>query len=355
MKKTLSGLLALSLVLALAVPALAQPMESGLILSARVVAKEERALKAPVTGELLPFTLRAGDAVPAGGLLLSLQPKSAYAQVNGTVAAVYAQAGDSADGAVERFGSVLAIEHTDRYEIQASVYTGYNSTANRTLYVGTPVYLRSANEKHFADGLITQVSAGSFTVAVIGGDLVYTQDVKVYREPDYGDRSRLARASLSLVPPAVVTASGTILSMAVKPGDAVKAGDLLFTYVPDVLEAGLRGKPEATLLRAPEDLIINQLNVTQGASVQKDQVLLTAYPAGRYQLMGQVEEGDVGRLTPGDTVQVRFEELGLEPLPATVASVSPLGSQDDTSKYTVYFDFDAPEGVLIGMHATVER
>lgn len=355
MKKILSGLMALGLALVLPLSAPAETLGNDLIVSARVVAREEWALKAPVSGELLPFTLREGDAVSAGALLLEVQPKSVYAQVNGTVAAVYAQAGDSADGAVERFGSVLAIEHQDRYEIHANVYTGYNSATNRNPYVGTRVYLRSANEKHFAEGVITSVSGRNITVAVLGGDLVYTEDVKIYRESTYEDKSRLARAELSVVPPALVSAGGTILSMEVKPGDAVQAGELLFTYVPDALEAGLRGKEDATRLTAPADLIVKQLHVTQGASVQKDQALLTAYPAGLYQLMGQVEEGDVARLAPGEAVQVRFEELGLGPIQATVASVSPLGSQEDTSKYTVYFDFEVPQGVLIGMHATVEK
>ena len=359
MKKIFSGLwalcLAFSLCLAPFAPALSQTAGNDLILSARVIAKEEWALKAPASGNLLPYTLREGDAVAAGSVLFDLQPKSVYAEAEGAVAAVYARAGDSADGAVNRFGSVVAIEHADRYEIKANYFSGYNSTANRTLYVGTPVFLLSVNEKHSAQGVITSVSGPNFTVAVMGGDLVFTERVKIYRDPSHEDKYRLARGDLSLVPPALATASGTILSVAVKPGDPVKPGDLLFTYVPDALEASLRNSPDATRLTAPDDLIIHQILVSQGAAVQKDQTLITAYPAGQYQLLGQVEEGDVARLVPGDRVSVRFEELGLDPIEATVASVSPLGSEEDTSRYAVYFDFEAPQGVLIGMHGTVER
>lgn len=45
--------------------------------------------------------------------------------------------------------------------------------------------------------MITAAGGGSFTVQVLGGDLVYTQDVKIYREPDYDSKTLLARASLS--------------------------------------------------------------------------------------------------------------------------------------------------------------
>ena len=41
---------------------------------------------------------------------------------------------------------------------------------------------------------------------------------------------------------------------------------------------------------------------------------------------------------------------------ATVVSVSPLGTDNgEETTYTVYLSFTAPEGVWLGMHATLER
>ena len=327
----------------------------GLIVSVRVIAPYEIALKAPASGNLAPFTLRAGDTVKAGDTVLTVEPQKVYAEVDGTVAAIYAQAGESADAAAERYGSVLVIERVDRYEVKANVRTGYNSTINRNPYVGTKVYLRSANEKNFADGLITAVDGRNITVAVIGGDLVFTEDVKIYRTPDYRNNSLLARSSLSVVAPATATASGTLISMDVKENDPVKAGDLLFTYVPDVLDPVRRGRPDATAVKAETDLVIADINVNQGAGVQEGQSLLIAYPAKEFQLSGQVEEADLKRLHPGDNVSVRFEELGLGPVEATLATIASLGSDEDPSQFRVYFDFVAPEGVTFGMHGTVEK
>ena len=199
------------------------------------------------------------------------------------------------------------------------------------------------------------MNGAQFTVQVLGGDLVFTEDVKIYREPDYGNKTLLARAELSIVQPYAVSASGTVTDMAVQPGDVVHPGDYLFSYVPDVLDPALRGAQNPTAVTAPQALIVTEVSAVPGASVQKDQALLTAIPAGTYRLKAQAAEGDVGRIAAGDEMTVTFDELDLAPVTATVTAVDPLGdSGEDSSRYTVWLDFEAPEGVLPGMHATVQ-
>lgn len=328
----------------------------GLVLSATVQAKREIALKAPASGELAPYTLRAGDTVAAGETLFTVEPKCVYADIDGTVADVYANAGDIADAAVSRYGAVLKLNYTDRYELVLNMRTGYNNVENRDISIGMPVYLRSASETYrYADGVITGLDGSSFTVQVIGGDLRYNQDVKVYREPDYANNTLMGRGKQSIIAPYDVTASGTIVEMAVKKGDTVKAGDLLFSYVPDALEPETRGKADATAVKADDALIVNAISVTQGASVQKGQALATAYYVGDYELLAQVEEGETARLHVGDVMSVRFEELDIKAVEGTVTAIGMLGSEGDVSKYVVQLDFEAPEGVWLGMHATVEK
>lgn len=221
--------------------------------------------------------------------------------------------------------------------------------------MGTPVYLRSANEKHFADGRITAVNGSQFTVQVLGGDLVYTEDVKIYREPDYNNKTLLARAELSIVQPYAISASGTLTDLAVRPGDEVHPGDYLFSYVPDVLGPALRGEANPTAVTAPQALIVTEVSVLPGASVQKDQALLSAIPAGTYRLKAQATEADVDRIAAGDEMTVSFDELDLPPVTATVTAVDPLGDGgEETSRFAVWLDFEAPDGVLPGMHATVQ-
>ena len=63
--------------------ALAQ--EDTLILTAVVEGRETLALKAHASGELLPFTVRTGDAVSAGETLFTVEPVKVYAPIDGTV------------------------------------------------------------------------------------------------------------------------------------------------------------------------------------------------------------------------------------------------------------------------------
>ena len=327
---------------------------AGLMFTATVEPARELALKAPASGELEPFTLKAGDVLAAGDVLFAIQPQTLYAEADGTVAAVYVAAGDAADGAMNRYGAAMRIDYTERYQFTGSVANSRNTVENRDLHVGTPVYFRSDDKEEFADGVITQVDGRSFTAQVIGGDLDFTERVDVYRLPEYTDASLLAEGRLTAIAPYSVAASGTVLSVNVKPGDTVKAGDPLLTYVPDALAPDLRTLAKATQVTADSACVVLSLSAQQGGSVQKGQPLATVCQLGDYQLVIHAEEGDIGRFAPGTVMQVTFEELDLPPVEATVTGTGVLGAAGDVSTYPVYLAFEAPEGVLLGMHATVE-
>lgn len=352
-----SALIPLALALCLAAAPVSALSENAgtLILSATVEPAAEIALKAPASGELAAFSVKSGDCVQKGSALFSVEPKRVYAEVNGTVAIVYAQKGDSADAAMTRYGAVMQIDYEDRYVLRCVNSSAYNSAENRDLYVGAPVYLRAANERSFADGVITAVSGKSFTVQVLGGDLVFTQDIKVYREPDYSSRSLLARAKLESVPPYAVAASGAVTDMAVRRGDAVRAGDYLFSYVPDALEPSLLQLASPTAVTADAEWIVLDVQVKQGASVQKGQLLATVCALGDYRLQASVEESDLRRVAVGDRMTVRYEESGAPDTVATVTSIGALGSGGDVSSYAVYLAPEHTRGALPGMHATVEK
>ena len=326
------------------------------LLVATVTAGEEVAILAPHSGELAPFTLKPGDTVDAGETLFLIKPLSMYAEVDGTVAAVRAGDGQSATGAVSRYGAVLQIEHENRYELLLSTNTGYNSAINRDLWVGTPVFLRAVNGRRFGLGNITSVSGTRFQVTIQNGDLLFDEEVRVYREEDYSATALLGRAKPSLVPFYQVSVSGTILSMKVQRGDKVRQGDLLFTYVPDSLSPEQRA--QAGQAHSGETLIISSVSATPGDSVRQGQVLARGYRPASMQLTAQADEKDILSLSPGTAASVYFEEMGLGPIPALVSGTAALSSGDDPddalARYSVTFDFEAPAAVLFGMHATVQ-
>ncbi len=337
-------------------PAMAQ--EDSLILTATVEAVQTVALNAPASGQLAPFTVRTGDVVSAGETLFNVEPVKVYAPIDGTVSAVFAKAGDIAAGVTARYGAVMYIDYEERWQLMGSTRTGTDRAENRDVRIGQQVYLRSNNEENFADGIVTAMdsSSGSITVQVLGGDLKYNHTIKVYRTPDYDYNALIARGSLSTVAPYAVSASGTITDVAVSGGDAVKAGDYLFSYVPDELAPERRGAKDATAAKAGADWIVTGVNVQPGSSVQKDQPLLTAVKLNDYELVAQAEEDETGRIAVGDVFSVCFEELDIASVEATVTAISPLGSAgDDVSTYTVRLSFSVPEGVWPGMHATAER
>ena len=353
MKKTRMTALLLAMVMAL-VPSLALAGET--LLMATVTAGEEIAVTAPHSGELAPFTLRVGDTVNMGSALFIIKPRSMYAEADGTVAIVHAGDGQSASGAVSRFGAVLQIEHENRYELVINMRTGYSSAENRDLWAGTPVYLRAVNGNHFGLGTITSVSGSSFKVSIESGDLLFDEEARAYRTLDYDAKALLGRAKPSLVPPHQVAVSGTILAMKAQRGDKVRQGDLLFTYVPDTLSPEQRAQAGKAL--ADEALVISSISAVPGASVQQGQLLAKGYPLSAMQLIARAEEKDILSLSPGTLATVYFEELGLGPIPAQVSGTSALGMGDDLndgiSRYEVTFTFEAPQEVLFGMHATVQ-
>ena len=268
MKRILTFVLLLSLCL---VPAFAQASSPALLLTGTVVTLQPIAVKAPATGELAPFSVRTGDTLSTGDVLFSVEPVNVYAPIDGTVCAVYIAPGDIAAGVSARYGALMYIDYEERYQLQVNTRTGVDKAENRDVRIGQQVYLRSNNEANFANGIITSAdpATGNFTVQIIGGDLVFNHTIKVYRPPDYDYNATIARGTISTVAPYAVTAAGTVTDVAVTAGQQVKAGDLLFSYVPDELAPERRGNSDATTVKAEGEWIVTSVAVQQGASVQR--------------------------------------------------------------------------------------
>jgi RND family efflux transporter MFP subunit len=83
---------------------------------------------------------------------------------------------------------------------------------------------------------------------------------------------------------------------------------------------------ERTQLKAPFDgvLIAGDLAPSKGMPVQRGQALLTVAPAQGYKVVAEVDEQDVTVLAAGQSARVLFAGLLQEPLPFTVTRISPV-------------------------------
>ena len=83
---------------------------------------------------------------------------------------------------------------------------------------------------------------------------------------------------------------------------------------------------ERTQLKAPFDgvLIAGDLAPSKGMPVQRGQALLTVAPAQGWKVVAEVDEQDVTVLAAGQSARVLFAGLLQEPLPFTVTRISPV-------------------------------
>ena len=109
-------ILALSLVLCLALPAMAWAEEESapqavLVATGSVAAGDGVvSVEAPFGGTVAQIDVGEGDRVSQGDVLFSMDTVSVYAPVSGTVRGILVQRGDSAAVVAAQYGALLYIE-----------------------------------------------------------------------------------------------------------------------------------------------------------------------------------------------------------------------------------------------------
>jgi len=150
----------------------------GATANASIVAPETAKITAPFAGTLLPFDLVSGDAVTAGDTLFTLDTTPVYAALDGTVAAVFAAAGDDAAGVSAHYGALAVIEPEYPLYISADTDDAYDNDDNKYIHAGEMLYLKRNDEK--GTGRVTSVDGKYYTV-------VPSYDVKEIDHTGAGD------------------------------------------------------------------------------------------------------------------------------------------------------------------------
>ena len=354
--KTIRLLLICMLLCSFTLGAVAQEMETELVMHATVEGKEEIALQAPASGLLAPFALNLGELIKSNATIFSIEPKIVYAPINGEVTSILINHGSDLAAAEVRYGSAMQISYENSYILNAHTAQGHYSEENRDLHQGMTVYLRDRDKEQFATGRITNFDNGAYTVEIINNEFEYFDYVKIYRDAEYSSSALIGEDSpIRIEPYAINVQQGTVKEVFVKEGDIVKLGDPLFSYVPDALPINQVPEGEISVV-ALEDYILSSVSVAQGANVAKDQVLATVYKVNDFQLVASIEENELSQVKIGDTFKVSFDAFKDKEVEATVSNISYVGKeQGERVIYPVYLTFEVFEGVGIGMSATVTK
>ena len=305
-----------------------------------------------VTIEEIP--VREGEAVTADTVIARLKTTKVYAAEDGTVTAVFGQPGDSAETLAERYGAVMYLEGKYTMYVSASTSKAFEAKANYIVHAGEEVYLVSRTRT--ADrgtGLITSVDGSSFTVLVTSGDFFLTDNIVVSREENHAAESRIGRGNLTRISPRAVTGSGTILSVAVQPGEEVRQGQLLFETIDASFDSPELARAE---VKAGVDGVVASISATQGSTLTQSGLVASIYPQDRVWVKAEVTETDLSELTVGQQVKVELDwnqDHGVS-YEGTVEMISALGTVgEESTTYPVYISFIPDENTRYSMSALV--
>jgi len=319
----------------------------GATANASIVAPETAKITAPFAGTLLPFDLVSGDAVTAGDTLFTLDTTPVYAALDGTVAAVFAAAGDDAAGVSAHYGALAVIEPEYPLYISADTDDAYDNDDNKYIHAGEMLYLKRNDEK--GTGRVTSVDGKYYTVEVLTGNFDLDETVRCYRESAMPYDSEVGRGKVKRFADAKVSASGRICAVHVKPGDTVKTGDLLFETVDTLSAVGA-----SPAIAAPVSGAVTALYASSGAQVYRGQLLCEVADLTKLELSAEIDEIDLAAIRAGDVLSYTLDAYAGRTFTGTVTEIRPVGAQRQNA---AYFDvrITAPEGVTLlpGMNATV--
>ena len=339
--------------------ALAQVSFSG-----TVVSRETVAVSAPFGGLIEKIALRKGDPVRVGDAVATIKTTKVYAEMDGVVSGVFAQAGDDTEGITNRYGGVMYLEPINKYVVSATTEKAYNSSDTKYVHIGEKVYLSCVKDgTHVGTAVVTGLSevdeSGNtpYKLEVTGGEFYMGETVGIYRDPSHASESRIGRGTIQQNAAIPVKGTGSVLKLHVQVGDHVERGEVLFETVEGVLD-GLYAVDNT--VPSPLDGIVASVEATQGSAVEKGGKLITVYPSDAMQIEMKVSELDLNEVHEGDSVSIEFEwdADGALLLDGVVSAISRAGSEKAEggtggAEYDAYVDFTPVDSVRLDMSVIV--
>ena len=348
MKKTMTALL-----LALLLPCCALAQET-IRIDGTIEAVKTQTILAPHTGLTGDFTVRAGDEMKQGDVLFTIGAKKVYAEDDGVITGIFAQAGDSAAFVQERYGALCYMERDTLYTAQCTTSGSASENEYKIVHVGEKVYVRSdANDKRVGEAIVTSVQGREYTLELtMHHDIRLNERIEVYRDNRYQGSSCIGEGRVQRIDPVGVTAEGYVRAVHVTDGQKVSRGDLLFEMTPDALE-GMKGGDGS--VRMPADGIVLSVLASSGEQIEKDQPMATVCRREDIRLICPADEEDLPRLETGMQVQVTLDAYRGETLTGTVEKIAGASADEGSAAcYDVTIVLEDSDKVRIGMNASIE-
>ena len=354
MKKGFALLLVLVLCMSAAGAALG---EAELSYDGQVVAGESIPVTAPYGGKISEMLVRGNSWVKSGDEVCEITGTLNYAPIEGTVTGVYAVEGDGAESIGERYGAVLYIEPTHKYEISATSEKAYNRSENYFVHLGERVYMSCVKDgTHQGTGIISALTDSGYTVEVTGGEFYLNEKVDIYRNSEKTKESCIGRGTVNRAKAVAVKGTGSILKLLVKDGDFVERGEALFETVEGVLD-GLYA-PDRKVL-SPVTGVVESVEKHKGETTGKGDALIKVSPADSFQVEFEVPESDLFSLQEGQSVKLELywdnENGGV--YDGKIAAISykneTTSTSSDRKTYKVWASFTPDERIRLGMTMVV--
>ncbi|MGM9538134.1 MAG: HlyD family efflux transporter periplasmic adaptor subunit [Candidatus Onthomonas sp.] len=353
---------------------------------------ESTPVQAQYAGKLATVTVEEGDVVEQGDILAVYDTKnleeqmnelldeldeldaqiaqadksgSSYitAEVSGLVKSIHAKRGDVVTNVVETQGGLMEISTDGRLRVTVTL------PKDTDLAVGDLVTVQIGEQSE--EGVVVHLeSQESRTVARItfddSPDYALGETVQVSSEA--GDS--LGSGIVGANSPYLVRGDyGIISKVNVEIGDAVEEGDILFTRIEaeynaeylDLLDQrmdligqlfSLQEFTKDPLLLSESRGIVADLTLEAGDQVEAGDKVCRLISTDNFTLSVDIVETDIGRVQPGQRVQLQFDAFEDVTYWGRVEKISSLGKQvGGLTAYTVTISLKGAEGLKVAMNA----
>lgn len=348
MKKIVAGILSAFMLFSAA-------YAESIALDATVVSTQTLAVFAPADGTIAELYAQAGEHVEAAAQLASISTAYVCAEQAGTVT-LYGAEGDSVAALITRYGAVGSVEPDVKYIVSASTRNAYDTIETQLVHNGESVYVRSISDSTRSGlGMIYGTSGTEYSVEMSSGEFDVGETVTVYRGTSYAASKRLGKGTIARTEPIAYTGgeTGTIRKICVTNGQHVAPGDVLYELLP-VTPSSLAGYDLS--MSAAQSGVVAELAVAVGDTVTQGAVIAKIYPDTAIRLEMKVPENDLPNVRIGQKVQVEFSNG--QRAEGTIERISGIAAEstddDETVAYAAYVAFDGDaSSVRYGMTATV--